>query len=490
MLNGGFNIIISAAKIGCGLLLVVGLMSPSGSVQQATIVIEGGTLIDGRGGPPIPNAVVVVRGDRIAAVGKRGAVRYPKDAKIIRADGKFILPGLIDIHVHYAEWQGELFLVHGVTTVKDTGNPVEWLSALNGAIIDGRTAGPRLYYTGNSLTSRAAPTKDHHLGLKDPEMARRAIGILRREGAVAGKVHQQITPELLRAVADESHRLGMLVTGHLRRIGAREAALAGIDGLEHSSGIPRSTGPNPDLLKTDDPENDLVGYYDDLHEAAEMREEKFAPLVKLLVEKRVAIIPTLITWFRVASDHRAVYARDDARYATEPGLGYVPAGIRDLWKTSALYEPPNADEDARFRIAYAKMSRFLKLFHEAGGRLYAGSAQTVAVPGRSLHHELEMMVELGLTPREAIETATRRNAEFLRQDKDLGTIAVRKFADIIVLDRDPLADITNIKSISVVMKGGDVVDAGFHADYPMPVPRPKVTRPTWLEQQVAGTGKP
>ncbi|MBX3276974.1 MAG: amidohydrolase family protein [Acidobacteria bacterium] len=484
---------MNAYKIGAlsaviGLTAILCLTTAFTGIQSGTTVIVGGTLIDGAGGAPVPDAVVVLRGNRITAAGKRASVKYPNDAKMINAEGKYILPGLIDEHVHYAEWMGELFLAHGVTTVKDTGNPVEWLSALDKAINAGQTAGPRLFYTGNSLTSRAAPTKDHHLGLKDDAMARAAVKILHRQGAAAGKVHQQITPELLRAVVEESHRLGMPVTGHLRRIGAREAALAGIDGLEHSSGIPRSTGPNPDLLKTDDPENDLVGYYDDLNEAAEMREENFGSLIKLLVDKKVAIIPTLITWFRIASDRRAEFARDDARYADEPGLSYVPRGIRALWKTSELYEPPNTEADARFRTAYSKMSVFLKRFHEAGGRLYAGSAQTVAVPGRSLHHELEMMVELGLKPADVIEMATRRNAEFLGKGSELGVIAAGKLADIIILDRDPLADIKNINSISAVIKDGRILDARYNPDYAMPIPRPKVTRPTWLERELEKVG--
>src|SRR5262249_30527093 len=267
----------------------------------------------------IENAAVIVRGNRIVAVGKKGAISYPKGGRVIDASGKFILPGLIDLHVHYQAWQGELYLAHGVTTVKDTGNPVEWLEAQSAAISDGRTAGPRLFYTGNSLTSPPA-IKDHHIGLESPEMGRRAVHILKEHGAVAIKVHQQITPELLRAISEEAHMLGLPVTGHLRRIGAREAALAGIDGFEHATGIPRSTGARPELLKTDNPENDLVGYYDDLNEAAEMREEKFAPLIKLLVEKKVVITPTLITWFRIASDHRLDYAREDAAYEKIEGL--------------------------------------------------------------------------------------------------------------------------------------------------------------------------
>ncbi|HKZ02964.1 MAG TPA: amidohydrolase family protein, partial [Pyrinomonadaceae bacterium] len=337
------------------------------SEQQAQVkVIEGATLIDGTSNKPLENAVVIVRGNRIAAVGKKGELSVPRDAQIIRADGKFLMPGLIDIHVHYFEWHGELHLVHGVTTVKDTGNPVEWLEALSNAIFAGRAVGPRIFYTGNSLTS-PKPIRDHHIGLETPEMGRLAVRVLKKHGAVAAKVHQQITPELLRAVSEEAHRLNMPVTGHFRRIGAREAVLAGIDGLEHATGIPRSAGSQPTLLKTDDPENELVGYYDDLNEAAEMKEENFAPLVKLLVEKKVAIVPTLITWFRVATDRRAAFAAEDATYARIEALGYVPKRVLGWWQTSSIYEPPSDNDLQRFRTAYQKMSRFLKLFHDAGG---------------------------------------------------------------------------------------------------------------------------
>jgi imidazolonepropionase-like amidohydrolase len=451
--------------------------------QSPVTVIEGGTLIDGTSNRPLENAVVVIRGNEIAAVGKKGRVIYPKDARIIRAAGKFMLPGLIDLHVHYYEWHGELFLAHGVTTVKDTGNPVEWLEAISQAISEGRVVGPRLFYTGNSLTS-PPPIRDHHIGLESPEMGRLAVRILKEHGAVAVKVHQQITPELLRAVSDEAHRLGMPVTGHLRRIGAREAALAGIDGLEHATGVPRSAGRHPELLKTDDPENELIGYYDDLNEAAEMQEEEFAPLVKLLVEKRVVITPTLVTWFRVASAHRAEFASEDATYAKIEALRYVPERVLRMWRTASIYEPKSENDLQRFRTAYQKMSRFLKLFHDAGGVLLAGSATGESVPGLSLYREMLMMVELGLSPQEVIEIVTRRNAEFLRKDKQLGTIAPGKLADIILVDRNPLEDIKNIGTISFVMKDGKIIDRNYHADFAMPLPRPKQVRPLWLELQL------
>lgn len=465
------------------LLFVSRPQAPASGTQSSVTIISGGTLIDGTGGKPLENAVIVIQGNRIVEVGRKGKVNVPKDARIINAEHKFILPGLIDLHVHYAAWHGELHLAHGVTTVKDTGNPVEWLEALSKEISAGRVLGPRLYYTGNSLTS-PQPIRDHHIGLESPEMGRLAVRILHEHGAVAIKVHQQITPELLGAVADEAHRFGMPVTGHLRRIGAREAALAGIDGLEHATGVPRSAGSNPSLLKTTDPENELVGYYDDLNEAAEMKEENFAPLIKLLVEKKVAITPTLITWFRVASQHRSAFAAEDATYAKIETLRYVPERVLQMWRTSSIYEPKSDADLERFQTAYQKMSRFLKAFHDAGGLLLAGSATGESVPGLSLHREMLMLEELGLSTSEVIQIATRRNAEFLRKDKELGTVAVGKFADIIILDRDPLQDIRNIGSVSVVIKDGAIIDRSYHADFAMPLPRPKMVRPLWLELEI------
>lgn len=460
---------------------------PIPTQQDSATVIEGGTVIDGTGAAPLKNAVVIVRGNRIAGVGRAGSIHLPKNARSLPVRGKFVVPGLIDIHAHYHEWHGELHLAHGVTTVKDTGNPVEWLEALSAAIANGRAVGPRLFYTGNSLTSPPA-IRDHHIGLENTDMARRAVRLLKAHGAVAAKVHQQVTPELLRAICEEAERLGMPVTGHLRRIGARDAALAGIAGLEHSTGVPRAVGPHPDLLKTENQEDELAGYYEDLNEAAEMREDQIDPLIRLLVERGVVIVPTLVTWFRIASDARANFAHEDAAYAKIKALSYVPERVRRMWQTSAIYEPQTPGDRERFRLAYQNMSRFLKRFHDAGGMILAGSATGESVPGLSLQREMAMMVELGLPPSEVLQIVTRRNAEFLRKDRELGTIAAGKLADLVVVDRNPLQDIKNIKHISLVMKDGKIIERTYHADFAMPLPRPKLVRPVWFEVQLKTPG--
>src|SRR3990172_11290438 len=204
--------------------------------SQSETVLVGGIVIDGTGAAPIKDAVILIKGNRIVSVGTKGKIKYSKSARVIDTAGKYVLPGLIDIHVHYNNWMGELFLTHGVTTVKDMGNDVEWISRISAEVDEGKVRGPRIVYVGNALDA-SPPAMEHHIGLDDPSVASRAVELLHSRGASAIKVREKITPELLRVITDRAHQLGIQVTGHLMRTDAREAALAGIDGLEHATGI-------------------------------------------------------------------------------------------------------------------------------------------------------------------------------------------------------------------------------------------------------------
>ncbi|MGH9902046.1 MAG: amidohydrolase family protein, partial [Pyrinomonadaceae bacterium] len=219
----------------CSLILAA-LTAPAGPQARDVTVIAGATVIDATGGPPIPGGVVVIEGDRVKAVGRKGRVRVPPGARVIDASGKYVLPGLIDIHVHYREWQGELFLAHGVTTVKDLGNPVEWIAELSRMQVGGKLRGPRIFYVGNNLDA-APPEGDHHVGVAGARDGERAVRLLLDHGASAIKVRHKTAPALLREITRAAHARGAPVTGHLGRTDAAEAALAGIDGLEHCSGV-------------------------------------------------------------------------------------------------------------------------------------------------------------------------------------------------------------------------------------------------------------
>ena len=162
--------------LSCLVVLLLSVCGRAISLKAQTnqeIAIVGGTLIDGNGGPPLQDSVLLIKGNRIVRVGSKGKVKFPRSVETIDATGKYILPGLIDIHVHYNDWMGELYLAHGVTTVKDVGNYVEWISTVSAEVEQGKIRGPRIFYTGNGLDA-PPPGRDHFIGLESPEMAKRA----------------------------------------------------------------------------------------------------------------------------------------------------------------------------------------------------------------------------------------------------------------------------------------------------------------------------
>lgn len=451
-------------------------------------VLVGGTVIDGNGGAPIKDAVILIRGNRIAGVGPKGTVKYSKAAKIIDIAGKYVLPGLIDIHVHYNDWMGEMFLANGVTTVKDVGNYVEWISVVSEEVEQGKVRGPRIFYAGNGLDT-PPPKRDHFIGLENPQMAKRVVQLLHEKGAVAIKVRERITPELLRAITEEAHRLHIPVTGHIRRTNAYEAALAGIDGLEHASGIVQATADPAAKIDLDNITNDYQRYVAERKSYSLINPAKAAELVKFLASKNVALIPTMAGWWRMATERRDDFAREDAEYANNPALAYVPEEIRKIWATSLLYKLTNAEDLAQVRAGYRNIQEILRQHYKAGGKVLAGSDTFISIPGLSLQRELIFLVDAGFTPKEAISIATRDNAQFLGKAKELGTITSGKLADLLIVSANPLEDIRNTQRVAMVFKNGRLVDINYHADYSIPTPRPTLTRPLWIERQLENEQK-
>jgi imidazolonepropionase-like amidohydrolase len=466
--------------IAFSLLSLPGIgQSPGAAVERIALV--GGTLIDGNGGAPVKDAVVLIEGDRIIKVGPKDKIKYPKTARVIDVTGKYLLPGLIDMHVHYDGWMGELFLAHGVTTVKDLGNDVEWISAMSADIERGKVSGPRLFYVGNGLDA-PPPAREHHVGIDNPEMAKQAVTLLHSRGASAIKVREKMPPEILRAVVEQARRLGIPVTGHIGRTNAREAALVGINGLEHASGIVEATASQ--LGHEKPPRNELEYFIAELKAFSLIDSAKAEELVKFLAQKRVSLIPTMTNHWRMASARRDDFASEDAGYAKNPSLAYVPEQVRQIWATSFLFKVKDADDLAQIKTGYKKLQELLKQYHRAGGTILAGSDTLISVPGLSLQRELLFLVDLGLTPIEALTIATRNNAQFLGKGAVLGTIAPRKLADILILDGNPLEDIRNISKVAMVIKGGQILDTRYHANYSVPTPKPKPVRPLWIERQL------
>lgn len=471
-------------RIALVVLSMAVLVAPRGSSGRDLTVINGATVIDCTGKPPIIKGVVVIEGGKIKAVGREGKVSIPAGARVINASGKYILPGLIDMHVHYREWQGELFLNNGITTIKDLGNPVEWISELSRMQAENKLRGPRIFYVGNNLDA-PPPEGDHNVGVASAEDSKRAVDLLFKLNVNAIKVRHKTTPELLREIVKAAHAKGISVTGHLGVTNGEEAALAGIDGLEHATGVARATSEAPAQLTIN--AKGLNAFLEDLRGFAQMSRSKEAALIKLLIAKKVKLIPTLAVRRRAVAGAKVqeLAVSEDDRVARNPELAYVPETVRRNWSEAPLDrkigETFGKEEMQLMREGYRRLEAFVLKLRRAGGIILAGSDNLNDVPGLSLHRELESLVEAGLTPMEALIAATRDAAVFLRRS-DLGTIEPGRTADLVIVRASPLDNIRNLDLVEKVFQNGREIETNFHRDYALPPARPNLLRPLFLER--------
>ncbi|MBI4488667.1 MAG: amidohydrolase family protein [Deltaproteobacteria bacterium] len=454
--------------------------------QKTPVVIQGGQLIDGNGGKPLDRATVIVEGNRIKRVAQ-GRVDFPKDARVIDASGKTILPGLIDNHVHYRNHSGQLFLSHGVTSVRDLGNPVEWILAQRDAIALGKIPGPRIFCAGGGFYGKA--TRGHHMVPADPEEARRMTKRLIERGVDYIKIHLGVPLDITRAVSDEAHSLGMRVSGHLEA-SLMPYAEAGVNGVEHATGCAEATIRSEEGIRKFKALNLWLQKFLGPWTLAER--EHYPEVTDFLARKRVFIEPTMVLW-GASLGKREKWEREDYGLLKNPGLAYIPEDQRLLWLDHhyLAYGPRVKEEPAqevvvgnRYSIygilpedqlkdGHGRLQEFLCQLVKAGGNVVTGTDSGAAViPGVSLHRELELMVAAGLSPMQAIQAATKVGADYLGRLKDLGTLEEGKLADLIVVGGNPLEDITQSRRIEVVIKDGEIIDTCYRESFSNPIPRP------------------
>ncbi len=473
----------TARSLCLGLIVMAGLSSPQAQenlVGANRLVIQGATLISGTGSTPVQNAVVVIEDNRITAVGPAGQVSVPQGAEVIQADGKFIIPGLSDMHVHWQGWMPELFLAHGVTSAVDLESG-QWTHVQRDLIRDGRMRGPRIFTATNSLYGRLvwnygeSPSRPV---LHSTDMARRMV---RRYGPGRDlynvtKAYTELAPDHLQAIVEESHRLGRKVIGHLGGIDARQAARVGIDGIAHGAGIALASIADPvkaEELRTFARMGIAVDFPMFLMYHAYMDPQKADELVELLVAEDVAIeFEQVNTAGRWVPEYRDAWIAEDRKYFEDPNLSYIGS---DHWDRIFYYEPYDQLTDREKELVqqgYDNRKEFLGKFARAGGKVLAGcDTASFVLPGICLHRELELLVEAGMSPMHAIQAATVNNFEFL-QEPDLGTLEPGKLADLLILREDPLADIRNTRTIDMVIKNGQIQDTSYHSDFVNPEDRP------------------
>jgi imidazolonepropionase-like amidohydrolase len=490
----------------CLLFLFVTL----GAAAAQSLIVENGVLIDGRGGPAVSESVVVIEGDRIKAVGRKGQVQYPAQASVIDASGKFVLPGFVESHTHYYHWFGELYLNHGITTAYDLGNIGEWIKAQQKGVALGRIAGPRLYFVGYSLDGgtndpdRAPERSD--ISVRTAEDADRAVEQQAAFGADGIKAKANLSRETLKAVVAAAARHNLPVAIHIGDdpdfLTAREAVEIGVTNLVHVGGVAASMIRDPATMEQFKRERLPIseGGGDAWHliKPADMDE-----FVKLLVSKNVYINPTGTSVWRSVNPLEPQFAREIETLFSNPRLSYIPP--------TSWYEPPRADipylahwlagswastprndmftdeELTRLERNFKAYQLFLRKFAEAGGKILPGADPAGSgVPAIGFHHELEMLTDAGIPPMKVISGATAWSAEYLRHGKDIGTVESGKLADLVILRGDPLADIRNTKKIDTVVIGGKVVPLGYRSDYYNPLPRPPERLPNRSSVQSVG----
>jgi imidazolonepropionase-like amidohydrolase len=413
------------------------------SRNAGKLALKGATLIDGTGRAPTANAVVVIDGDRIVAVGSANEIRIPQDATVFDAKGKTILPGLWDMHAHFeqVEW-GPIYLAAGVTTVRDCGNEFEFITAVRDALRDGHGLGPRLLLAG--VVDGSGPSAIGVQRVDNPQQAEEWVRRYHDAGFQQMKIYSSMTRDNVAAVAAAAHRLGMTVTGHIPEgMTAIQGIESGMDQINHLGYIVA-------MMKPEDKAGERPTRLQRLEAtgALDLNSESSRKAVAYLKTHGTVVDPTLaLTELYGASPSHPVGS-------FEPGVKKVAPELAAGFAGDANDLAPELAEAGH--KAFAKELEVVGALHRAGVPVVAGTDQ--AVPGHSLHREIELYVEAGMTPLEAIQAATIVPARAMGLDKESGTIEVGKRADLIVLGANPLESIHNIRKVERVVSRGILYD--------------------------------
>jgi len=447
--------------------------------QTQMLVIKGGTLIDGNGGKPTPNTVVIMQNNRIISVSNTDEAQYPDNSIIINAEGKFILPGLWDSQVSYNWYYGEVMLNYGITSTIDVGNSGEIAVPHRDAVHAGILRAPRTY-TGISRLNRIP---DGGTGLetiltpaRDPQSNQEARALAQAfidAGADALMFNDGSMPfeYYLEAIdVADSNNTPVFTRSYGPIYGPWEAVERTTHNIPHSAGIWRAVT-NP--LPTENDKRDWLDMY------ADMDDSRARDLIDRLIDNGTALTPTFQANFRGYPADWEQFEKEDREFFNNahPNLmAYYP----EARKQAALnfYQqrgPWNIDEEevrARKMHGFKNALRFHKMFADSGGRLVPGANTNPSrVPGENLHHEIAVFVEAGITPMQIIQGATKWSAEMLLLGDEIGTIEMGKLADVIIVNENPLEDIKNLRQIDTVIMNGKVIPLGYDVSYEDPFHR-------------------
>ncbi len=459
-----------------GAVLAIACSLVAGALPAQTVAIRDVTVVPATGAPPLEHATVVLRDGRIAAVGPAARVTVPSDAVGIDGAGKYLVPGLFEMHAHVSKARGSslgLFVVNGVTTMRDMGGDHQELLRWRDEVRRGTRMGPRMLLAGPYLESArnvarmrstpveamVEPVERTRVPVGSPARARHVVDSLAALELDYLKIRTVEDEATYRTIVGVAREHGLDVVGHVFGIVPETVIDAGQRGVEHV-------------------------FYPPLDSLS--RDRRLA-IWRRLRDAGTGVVPTLVvallSVFPPDSVLRAVV--DDSLGVGDPRRRYVSRYMRLDWREQVAEQ--DAQRRALFRQLYESSLRNTREMHEVGVPIMAGSDVAVlnVFPGSSLHGELELFVtEVGMTPMEALEAATRVPATFLGLADSVGTIEPGKVADLVLLDADPLADIGNVRRIhSVVLRGRVLGPGDLDAVRAAVLAAPDLTEIDWVRER-------
>ncbi|MEP6493360.1 MAG: amidohydrolase family protein [bacterium] len=412
---------------------------------QRALVIAHASVIDGRDSTARDDQTIVILGTRIATVGLSQSTSVPAGARVVDGRGKFVIPGLWDMHVHTSMVGGRallaLYVANGVTGVRDMAGDWATLTGWRREIARGTLVGPRIVASGPYLEGGDVPIP--HILTRTPDEGRAGVDSLMKLGVDFVKVHGQLTRETYFAIARRARERGIPFAGHVSRlVGSADASDSGQRSIEHLLAIPAPCTVAESIA--------LQPRFAAQGALGRCSSDDLAPLYARFVRNNTWITPTFTAQYEVAVwPGHSVPGDSLARYLPAALKRYV-AGIFPMPNDV----PPGADSVGR--AMFAKRLRQVATMQHAGVRVLTGTDAPLrnSPPGFGLHEELELLVRGGLTPFEALTAATFEPARYFGILDSAGTVAAGQFADLVVLDANPLSDIRNVRRIAAVVANG------------------------------------
>ena len=448
------------------------------SPPSPSLAITHVTLIDATGAAPKPDMTVFIADGTIAAIGPSSSLSIPRKTKTLDATGKFLIPGLVDMHVHLTgageptgsrEFILPLLLANGITMVRDMGGNLDSLVTLRHEIEHGQLTAPQIFFAGPYLDG-SPPFFQPSLVVTNAAEATADVHSLISRGADFIKVQSNLSRDAYFAIAEVCRREHITFAGHVPdRVTAAEASDAGQKSIEHLTGVLRSCSNDEPLLIRKQfaaaPKRPSIGqsreralaWQRDLLQS--YSDKQAAALIAKFMRNQTWQVPTLILLRNDA------YPTPETDASRDPRRKYIPLKVLANWEKGARDRDKGATPEEftlRTRLMAASL-RIVGKMNAAGVPIMAGTdtAAPFVFPGSSLHEELALLVEAGLTPMQALQAATKYPAEFLGKLQSQGTVEQGKVADLVLLDANPVDDIHNTQKILAVILRGKLLDRIF-----------------------------